>query len=33
METSIIAGIMSGLLFLGAVFCYLMAKYEHIEVR
>lgn len=33
METTIIAGIMSGLLLLGAAFCYLMAKYEHIEVR
>lgn len=33
METSIIAAIMGGLLVLGAVFCYLMAKFEHIEVR
>ena len=33
METSIIAAIMSGLLVLGAVFCYLMVKFEHIEVR
>ena len=33
MGTTIIAGIMTGLLVFGAVFCIWMANYEHIEVR